>query len=54
MKFIKALFVAFSLLTLVSACSQEEDIIAPQIDIEEAEYSAGDRDQGKTPPELGE
>ncbi|UXP32398.1 hypothetical protein N6H18_00215 [Reichenbachiella agarivorans] len=51
MKFIKAALVVFTILTLTSACSQEEDLILPSIDTKEATGGAsGDRDNGKTPP----
>ncbi|MBU2913603.1 hypothetical protein [Reichenbachiella agariperforans] len=52
MKVLKAAFVAFALLTLVSACSQEEELVLPTLDFQETE-TVGDREDGKTPP-LGD
>ncbi|WP_158584024.1 hypothetical protein [Reichenbachiella sp. MSK19-1] len=50
MKVLKAAFVAFALLTLVSACSQEEELVLPTIDLQDTEGVVGDREDGETPP----
>ncbi|WP_158233279.1 hypothetical protein [Reichenbachiella sp. 5M10] len=50
MKLIKALFVGFALLSFVSACSQEEDLVQPDLDLQNESMTVGERDYGTTPP----